>query len=227
MLRITLITTALYTVLVLALGVPLGYLAFVGDKTAFTDEPLGYLAWIGGLGLVLGLSQAVLLATRVERSWARPTPQRPLWKPVLAASLLMGFMLFCALIMAGIVLIGDDSLGVFDAPWVWLTLALLLLLWGAWALVFRRLGQQHGVDGLLDRASRWVLAGSLLELLIAVPAHVLARRRDDCCAPTVSYLGLVTGLAVLLMSFGPGVYFLFAQRLANKRKAQKGSATSR
>ena len=217
MLRIALIATALYTLLTLLLGLPLGWLAFASGDSVFSDEPLGYVAWVGGLGLALGLCQAVLLATRVERSWARPVPQRPLWVPVLAASFLTGFLLLAALLMAGIALIGDDALGVFHPPWGALSGLLLLLMWGAWALLFRRQGQHHGVDGLLDRGLRWVLAGSVVELLVAVPAHLVARRRDDCCAPSVSYLGLVMGMAVLLMSFGPGVYFLFAQRLARKR----------
>jgi hypothetical protein len=219
MLRIALVATALYTVLTLLLGLPLGFLAFAGEDMVFSDEPLGYLAWVGGLGLVLGLCQAVLLATRVERSWARPVPQRPLWVPVLATSLLTAALLCVALLMASIALIGDDALGAFDTPWLALSAALFLLMWAAWALLFWRQGRQYGVDGLLDRGLRWILAGSLLELLIAVPAHLVARRRDDCCAPSVSYLGLVMGMAVLLTSFGPGVYFLFAQRLARKRGA--------
>jgi hypothetical protein len=39
------------------------------------------------------------------------------------------------------------------------------------------------------RATRWLLRGSILELLVAVPSHVIVRRRDDCCAPHRHILG--------------------------------------
>jgi len=41
---------------------------------------------------------------------------------------------------------------------------------------------------------------------------VLARHRQDCCAPLATSLGIAAGLTVMLISFGPGVLFLFADR---------------
>jgi hypothetical protein len=53
----------------------------------------------------------------------------------------------------------------------------------------------------------WLLKGSVLELLIVVPCHVIVRRRHDCSAP------IATGLAIMLLSFGPSVLFLYKKRL--------------
>jgi hypothetical protein len=58
-----------------------------------------------------------------------------------------------------------------------------------------------------------VLAGSVAELLVAVPCHVYARDKDYCCAGFSTFAGLATGLAVMLFAFGPGVFFLFAARV--------------
>jgi len=42
---------------------------------------------------------------------------------------------------------------------------------------------------------------------------VWVRRRDECCAPFFTSFGIVTGIAVMLMCFGPSVLFLFKKRL--------------
>jgi hypothetical protein len=59
---------------------------------------------------------------------------------------------------------------------------------------------------------RMMYRSSILGLLVAVPAHVVARRRDDCCGGLGTIWGIASGLAVMLFSFGPGVFFLFSER---------------
>jgi hypothetical protein len=54
-----------------------------------------------------------------------------------------------------------------------------------------------------------LLRGSALELLVAVPCHVIVRRRDDCSAPVVTGFGIVTGIAIMLLSFGLSVLLLY------------------
>jgi hypothetical protein len=56
------------------------------------------------------------------------------------------------------------------------------------------------------------LRGSILELLVAVPSHIVVRHRNDCCAPIGTFWGIVTGISIMLLSFGPGVFFLFVER---------------
>jgi hypothetical protein len=42
---------------------------------------------------------------------------------------------------------------------------------------------------------------------------VIVRRRDECCAPMISSFGIATGVAVMLLCFGPSVLLLYKKRL--------------
>ena len=74
-------------------------------------------------------------------------------------------------------------------------------------------------EALSRRLTKWLLRGSILELLVAVPCHVIVRQRNDCCAPFITFWGIATGMTVMLMSFGPGVFFLFAARIRDMKPA--------
>ena len=65
---------------------------------------------------------------------------------------------------------------------------------------------------VVTRQCRYLLKGSILELLVAVPTHIVARARDYCCAGFWTFFGIAFGVSVMLFSFGPGVFFLFAAR---------------
>lgn len=85
--------------------------------------------------------------------------------------------------------------------------------WVIWALIFFRYFASDEPATWLQRITRWLLRGSILELLVAVPSHIIVRRRGDCCAPMGTFWGITVGISVMLLCFGPGVFFLFAQRL--------------
>jgi hypothetical protein len=84
--------------------------------------------------------------------------------------------------------------------------------WGGWALIFWRLSRTTEPRDFVSRVCKSLLKGSILELLIAVPTHIVARCRDYCCAGFMTFVGLTMGMSVMLFSFGPGVFFLFVAR---------------
>ncbi len=92
-----------------------------------------------------------------------------------------------------------DMLGWLGALW---------LIWGILFYLYFRNSSQ-----VVTRILSWLLKGSILELLIAVPCHVIVRRRHECSAPAVTSFGIVTGIAIMLLSFGPSVLFLYKKRL--------------
>ena len=92
-------------------------------------------------------------------------------------------------------------------------LTVMIVLWLIWAAIFYRFARSDDPNMLVKRITRWLLRGSILELLVAVPSHIIVRNRNDCCAPIATFWGICTGLSVMLMCFGPGVFFLFVERL--------------
>src|SRR5207244_5274886 len=89
--------------------------------------------------------------------------------------------------------------------------------WSVWGWLFFRSARADDPNVLTKRATRWLLRGSILELLVAIPSHIVVRNRHDCCAPMGTFWGITTGLAVMLLCFGPGVFFLFAERIQRSR----------
>ena len=79
-------------------------------------------------------------------------------------------------------------------------------------MIFFRLSRRAEPKDLVSRLCKYLLKGSILELLIAVPTHIVARCRDYCCAGIMTFIGLTLGTSVMLFSFGPGVFFLFVAR---------------
>jgi len=93
-----------------------------------------------------------------------------------------------------------------------LGLVYMMFFWLVWGFLFFRYARDDSPEALTQRAVRWLLRGSILELLVAVPSHVFIRHRGDCCAPAATFWGITVGLSVMLLAFGPGVFFLFVER---------------
>ncbi len=176
----------------------------------FVDS--GLFGFLMGWGLLIVGGQALLLFLSVDTSWRRLKPRLH----IAISAALTGF-LFTLLAVAGIfslaMAFGEDSLdwtlaGVPAPFWI---LILWAATWAAWGIVFYRFCR--GGSMTLERALSWLLKGSVLELLIAVPAHIIVRSRGDCSAPILTSWGIVTGIAIMLMCFGPGVLALYKRRL--------------
>lgn len=206
--RWAILVAILYALIIALLALPTILISFVPTLDIKSVASL-YIYWQWWLILALmGLAQACLLAVPVRVTTRRPMSRIPLVKTVLAA----------ALMMAGLVVGAFFSIfefGFYDSigDWVfWTALVIGIISWCAWAIVFFRLSRRVDAEDLASRLCRYLLQGSILELLIAVPTHIVARCRDYCCAGFMTFIGLTFGLAVMLFSFGPGVFFLFVAR---------------
>ncbi|MHC4450428.1 MAG: FmdB family zinc ribbon protein [Planctomycetota bacterium] len=76
-------------------------------------------------------------------------------------------------------------------------------LWAVWAMVFYRYLRSR------SRILRALIAGTVLELLVAAPVHAACYKRDDCYCTRGSYTALVFGGTALFWVFGPGVFLLY------------------
>jgi hypothetical protein len=207
--RWAILVAALYCLILAALTVPAITLALSDVQSkdaaqAYADWP--YWTWL----VVMLLGQAALLAVPVRVAGRRPVSRGPLLSTVLASGLMMGGL------AAGAVCAIYEffTKGIVDMParTGWYFLGVMALTWCIWSLIFFRLGRNENPSDFVSRQSRALLQGSILELLIAVPTHVVARHRHECCAGYLTFAGLAAGISVMLFSFGPAVFFLFVAR---------------
>lgn len=196
----------LYFLTLIALTSPLILVVFYpAAKAGDSLAPFAFLQYWAGLGVVL-LAQAVMLLAPVDLVLQRPTSRRSILWPILASGLMMGVL------GAGVVFSIDEFVRKDRAGDSALPGVILLVVWAAWSVAFYRTGRDSAPADVVARQCRYLLRGSILELLVAVPTHIVARVRDYCCAGIWTFLGIAFGLSVILFSFGPGVFFLFAAR---------------
>lgn len=206
--RVALVVVLLYCAALLALTWPLLRVCFWGESEDFSDVfGLGlYWVFIG----VMVTGQALLLVVPVQVASRRPTTQRSLLWPVLVSGLMAG-----ALVAAAIASVIEfvRSSHAFDQAWPgWGALGVGAVTWLVWSVLFHRANRGASAQDVLTRHCRLMIQGSLLEFLVAVPAHIVARHRNYCCAGVYTFTGIAAGTAVMLLAYGPAVFVLFANR---------------
>lgn len=202
------LVAALYVLTLVVLTVPACFAAFV-PKIKLTDAlgpfvSLPYWIWL----VVMLLGQFALLAVPVRFASRRPVTKGALWPTILAGGLMAGALVFAATCSILEFIFADHSSGLFG----WSGVVLGIITWCIWGAVFFRLSRNLQASDLISRQCRLLLKGSILELLIAVPTHIVARYRDYCCAGFMTFIGLTMGISVMLFSFGPAVFFLYVER---------------
>jgi hypothetical protein len=225
------ITVLLYALILILLTVPVLYLA-LGQWWGFVKQGSGGLGvmdavkifqmWWYWLWLaVVVLGQVLLLLVPVDVSERRLTSRRKLLVPIVTSAFLLANLVFAGVMSLACAIAGDkgfELLNAFGDSHAGSCLLFIVgALWLIWGLAFYRMSRARDPQDAAANFIRWLLRGSILELLVAVPSHVIIRNRDTCCAPAASFWGIATGLSVMLICYGPGVFFLFAERFARKR----------
>ena len=184
----------------------------------------GYWLWLA----VLVGGQVLLLLLPVNLAGRRLPVRRPLKTPVIVSAFFLANLAFAGFFSLLCVFFQDKAFDYFNlfrsvsnqngsnnnsGTGTLVTMILtVILFWIVWVIIFGRSAKTDAPEALIKRSTSWLLRGSILELLIAVPSHVIVRRRDDCCAPVGTFWGIATGISVMLLCFGPGVFFLFVER---------------
>jgi len=238
--RWAVLTVLLYALALLVLTVPVILIAFGNwginsNTTTFLSDALKiYLEWGYWLWLAIMVAgQALLLLLPIHIAERRLPARRPLQIPVMVTAFFLANLCFAGVFSIFCAIFTDKAFDHFDlfaifatganhnsqsngnnSGWgVLFTMILtVLIFWSFWAFMFRSFAKTNDPELLLKRLTRWLLRGSILELLVAVPSHVIVRQCDDCCAPAGTFWGIATGISIMLLCFGPGVFFLFVER---------------
>jgi hypothetical protein len=170
------------------------------DLSVFTETFVW--SWL----LIIVLAQAAFLTVPVAIAAKRPVKKRSIISTVIAASFMM------ALLIAGVTISFSELIASAEPStglW-WISLAVLLLSWLIWGAIFWQWSKGTTPENLVKRQRRYLFHGSILELLIVVPTHIVVRQRDYCCAGFGTFTGIACGIAVMLFAFGPGILYLYA-----------------
>jgi hypothetical protein len=245
--RWALLTVAAYILALVAFTLPLILICFgPPSKDASGGALIVYQQWsYWSLIGVMAFCQAMLLVVPVAISERRLKPRRGLLLPVMVTGFLAANLTFAGFLSGLCVLFRDKGLefiAVFgEIGWpsqareravdllhdaVGTTppidfgcgaIQIIGVCWLLWAMILYVATRRDSPEARISRATRWLLRGSILELLVAVPSHIIVRNRHDCCAPIGTFWGIATGFSIMLLCFGPGVFFLF---LARRRQLQ-------
>jgi hypothetical protein len=210
--RWAVLTVLLYALALLLLTTPVMLTAFGNwgfydhgltlKNAAHVYRHVGYWLWLA----VLVAGQASLLLLPINIAERRLPARRPLRVPTLVTGFFLANLFFAGLLAVFCAAFKEEGFGIFSvltlfkanevAPSNLQTLVgmtvTILVFWFIWAAIFQKFARS--------------------ELLVAVPSHIIVRRRDDCCAPAGTFWGIATGISVMLLCFGPGVFFLFVER---------------
>jgi hypothetical protein len=209
-----LLTAGLYAAALVLLTIPVIEAAFPNvTRPELAYSWWGYWVWLAFMTLcaVLLIVAPVRIADKRDRS------RRPLAITVAVAGFLLTMLVFGAIASIGEVLGGLNAfngLAPDGATFLVRLGAATMVLWALWAAVLYWLTRHQTPRSAVRWWARSIFAGSVLELLVAVPSHIVVRHRDECCAGFYTFIGLVTGISVMLLSFGPGVFFLFSEPMS-------------
>jgi hypothetical protein len=226
------VVTAFYFLVLICLVIPVAGLTLPPTHNTATGEYFRYLrdlfslrevkdsafllvwSWVG----LMVAGEALLLWLSVDTSAKRPSSRQHILLSVLIAAAAIG-LLTQAVVYALVAVIGgkDNAALAFLTPSPQRPLLAFGALWLFWGITFYVYSTGRSLH--VSRIVGWLLKGSVLELLVVVPSHVFLRRRGDCSAPAATAFGIATGLAIMLMSFGPSVLFLYWKRLQKTRKS--------
>ena len=213
-----LVVTLIYGVIVVGLLAPACFLLFAKSWPSASDFATFFRAW--GLYVVAGvfiLAQFALLGMSVDTTQRRMRSRTPVVISALVTGLFLMLVTAVVILCCLIVVLGEDA-GIERVKNWFALVGLFVIPWIVWGVLFYRMNRK--ADDPVTRAVAWLFRGSVLELLVAVPSHVIVRRRNDCCAPMVTGFGIASGIAIMLLSFGPSVVLLFRNRIERYRRPE-------
>ena len=203
-----------------ALASPVFYAAL--DSSGFADVALV------GLALAVLAFGTLILILRVGQHVDVPDQQRSIIGPLLGSATLAVLLAFGIAVTVHEFVFGPGQRAEAQRAWA-VCLTAFPLVWLVWVVFFGLMSSAVAPSKVRDWLSKSLYAGSVLELLIAIPMHLVVRGRGYCCAGFGTGLGIGVGMIVMLIAIGPAVAILCAYRYRQvyARKSARGSGLPR
>lgn len=217
------VVSLVYALILVGVLLPAFWLLAGSDEIPYSRKYFDELASADGFWVwipiaVLVAAQALLLFLSVNTGEKRLKPRASVVSTCVVTGFLLGALTFAGALSLDVAVSVGHGGKFFDELFNSSVKAAAFAgaAWLLWAVVFYLYARN--ASAITSRAVGWLLKGSVLELLIAVPCHVYVRRRNDCSAPIATGFGIVTGIAVMLLAFGPSVMVLYKKRLDGYRR---------
>jgi hypothetical protein len=194
-------------------------LCLLARSVAGDDEGLALLILL--LGMIAAQALFVLGSGTVDL--CRPVRPRRFWIPLVVAATMMGLLGFGLFLSFAELFRLADAVERSGTEWIGITLFWTAvggnwLLWGVLIFVYARRWRRYA---LLWRLTGMLFGGSLLELVAAVPSHMVVMRRPGCMVGLGTGIGVMAGVCVMFVAFGPAVVLLFL-RPRYRREVMEG-----
>lgn len=170
------------------------------------------LFWPLFLLAVTVISQALLIFGAGTVNLCTPIRPRRLVLPVIVAAVMMTVLVAAFCFCLAELLYLDDKNWIVYPFWI-----IVGLSWILWSIVFFIMYRDTERYKTLRNLVAALIAGSLIELLVAIPSHIIVSRRPGCFVGMMTACGIIAGIFVMLWAFGPGITLLF---LRERRKAE-------
>lgn len=201
-----------YGLIITILIPPLGYFCF-GERNVIGDIFSSVGLWIYAIIIIVG--EILLIIIPVDISERRIIKRKKLLIPIITSAILFSFLLIMVVLSVLTAFYGDKIDNTFD--YFFIIIVVVIIFWIFWSILFYKNNKNNDPENIINRIMSWLIKGSILELLVAIPSHIIVRQKDECCAPIFTFAGIATGLSVMLLSFGPGIIFLYAKKIRKKR----------
>jgi hypothetical protein len=165
---------------------------------------------IATLLFVCGATLFLIPAPKGRRE--RGVSRRTIWVPIVGSSILAALvgLGFTAAFFEFVSADGSDVVpGVNTGALIALA---VFVVWLGWLVLFGGIALSRGPESIGNRLWQALLVGSVAELLVAVPMHLVVRQRTQCCAGLMTGFGIALGALVLFIALGPAVFVLCYRR---------------
>ena len=208
------------------------YPEFIRNYPGVYTDPDIHMIWVTHIWtLMLIGGQVLLLFLSVDTSWQRRNPEGHSVLAITVTAMLAALLSFSVIWSLVVGFLGEEgfdyllditeTISIGSADWLPTTglVAWWMGLWAIWATVFCAYYETRSLH--IEKVISWVLKGSILVLLIAVSAHVVILQNDNNGAsPLATAFCIVTGLAIMLMCFGPRILSLHKSRVTGYQKPE-------